>query len=108
MHFMNRSDIEEAVERHAGKPVLARATKFLKDFQEMIDDHSDGWPYWAPPVRSADKLMTLIEDYHPWKRDSRPICLPTEADLKKAITPIKSFCTRKKLPCPKLEKCCAS
>ena len=92
MHFMNTWEIDDCRDRYAKHPVLGPATRFLADFRDLIDQNSDGWCYWRPPVQAADKLMTLIE--HPETA--------TAAALKKALTPIKSFCTRHKLKLPEL------
>ena len=61
MLFMNEYDIEMAVRRNTSHPVLRKATSFLLEFKEEVNGHSDGWAYWSAPVRSAAKLMTLIQ-----------------------------------------------
>ena len=83
MLFMNRDEISLAVGRHASHPVLGPAATFLYQFQEMIDGCSDGWPYWSAGPRAAKNLMELIQSGE-----------GETADLKKAIVPIKTFCTR--------------
>jgi hypothetical protein len=94
MSWMNRSDIEEAITFHARRPVCLKAAKFLKEFQEQVDRVSDGWPYWSLPSRAAAKLMELIERK---PEDYRGVPRPdiTEAQLAKALVPIKSFYTRR-------------
>lgn len=84
MKYMNNFDMFRAVEKNLSHPVLSRATQFLIAFKEEVDSHSDGWAYWKAPVRAAAKLMTLVES-----KDA------TEADFKAALSPIKSFYTRK-------------
>jgi N12 class adenine-specific DNA methylase len=83
-HWLNRMDIDEAVDRHKNHPVLAKATKFLSDFRDEVDDHSDGWPHWKLPGHAAQKLMDLIQ--HPE--------LATEEGLRAALGPIKAFYTK--------------
>ncbi len=90
MLFMNEWEIDQSVVRHAKHPVLSKATKLLYDLKNLVNQHSDGWAYWRAPVKAAAKLMALIETPE----------LATEADLKRAMTPIKSFCTRHKLTFP--------
>lgn len=85
MTWMNRFDIEDAARRHSGKPVLGKASNFLYSFMEQVDNNSDGWPYWSAPSHAAAKLMDLIQG----KVEA------TEANYKAAMTPIKSFMTRK-------------
>jgi hypothetical protein len=87
MLYMNEWDIATAWLRaeRSQNAVLIRATKFLAQFQEEVNAHSDGWPYWSAPVKAAAKLMTLVQNSE----------MPTETDLRKALTPIKSFYTRR-------------
>lgn len=87
MMFMNQWDIEDAVQRHANHDVLGPATRLLARFMETVNENSDGWAHWGAAPRAAKKLMMLIESGD-----------GTLRDLKKAITPIKSCCTRHKLP----------
>lgn len=90
MYFMNRWEIDDRAFRHQNHPVLGKATRFLQRFRDLIDENSDGWAYWRAPVKAAAKLMDMIQQPE----------TATEAAYKKAMTPIKSFCTRHKLPLP--------
>ena len=94
MHFMNRWEIDEQAARHCNHKVLGPATRFLQHFRDLIDSNSDGWAYWGPPVHGAKRLMLLIQNPE----------TATEATFKKALTPIKTFCTRHKLPMPIVEE----
>lgn len=85
MLFMNEDEIDIAADRYRGHPVLGKATRFLAAFREEVNEHSDGWPYWRPPVVAAAQLMRLIQN-----PDSA-----TEAALKKAMSPIRTFYTRR-------------
>jgi hypothetical protein len=86
MYFMNRYEIEEYVHRTAyGSPVKHTAARFLKDFMDEVDSHSDGWCYWRAPVLAAVKLMQLVKT-----NDE-----VTSKQFRTALTPIKSFYTRK-------------
>jgi hypothetical protein len=85
MMYMNDYEIERAVRRYEGHPVLGKATAFLLAFMHEVNAHSDGWAYWRPPVESAKKLMMLIQSPD----------TASEAALKKAIAPIKAFYTRR-------------
>jgi hypothetical protein len=84
MNYMNDYDIMLAQQR-ANTPVLRKAVQFLAAFKEQVNDHSDGWAYWKCPVNAANKLMELIQGK----------VEPTEANFKKAMSPIKSFMTRR-------------
>lgn len=96
MIWMNRSEVDAACEWHRGKPVIGEATQILSRFVELIDENSDGWSSWKSPIKAAQRLMTLIRSQDPRGRSVAPPEL-TEADLKKALQPIKAFCTRKNL-----------
>jgi hypothetical protein len=88
--WMNRWEIDCAAERYQDHPVLGKATQFLQRFRDLIDANSDGWCYWRLPIKAAEKLMNMIQ---------KPETATPEM-FKKALTPIKSFCTRHKLPMP--------
>jgi len=95
MLFMNEYDIEEAVRLHARHAILSKATKLLHDLMRLADSVSDGWAYWPKPCRAAKKLQELIRDNDPrTKKWDAPAV--TEADLKKAVAPIKAFLTKEK------------
>ena len=85
--FMNEYEIDMSVERHADNPVLGKASLFLREFKDVINGCSDGWCYWKQPVNAAKQLMTLIQ--HPETA--------TEQSLKRALSPIKSFATRRNI-----------
>jgi hypothetical protein len=84
--WMNRMDIDDAVWRWGAHPVMSKATKFLAAFRDEVDEHSDGWPYWKPASKAACSLMELIQEFPN---------TATLADVKKAISPIKAFYTRR-------------
>ena|ERR1035437_1172613 len=85
MLFMNSSEIYYAMYCYANHPVLGPAARFLRDFMDEVNLHSDGWHSWPLPCRAAKRLQELI-------RGSRPA---TRAELVKALAPIKSFMTRR-------------
>jgi hypothetical protein len=89
--FMNECEIDSAAERYRAHPVLGRATRLLAAYRDEVNRKSDGWPYWGS--KCADKLMDLIYSSHPWASNREP----TEAEVRRAIGPIKSFCTKKGL-----------
>ncbi len=85
MMFMNDYDISRAVNWYGPDTVAGRAARFLNDFREEVDAHSDGWAYWRAPAAAAKRLMLVIESGQ----------AATEADLVQALIPIKSFYTRR-------------
>jgi hypothetical protein len=85
MLYMNDYDIMQLAQRYGNHPVLGKAVDFLEAFVFEVNHHSDGWAYWRRPVDAAAKLMTFLQ--HPGP-------MPTEADFRKTLTPIKAFYTR--------------
>ena len=85
--FMNTYEIDEAVRLAIGRgsALHARAALFLEAFRNQVDENSDGWAYWKPPVVAAKKLMMLVQN---------PATI-TEATFKAALTPIKAFYTKR-------------
>lgn len=84
MRFMNEWEILEACEKHAAHPVLANATRFLREFMTEVNDNSDGWSYWGLPVRAAENLIDLIENPQ----------TATDEWFRRALKPIRAFYTR--------------
>ena len=99
LHFMNQYDIDEAVQLLDNDPVLGKAARFLRDFRDQVNGHSDGWAYWRAPVAAANQLMTLIEAGMAKKRGryDQPEIEITDRAIAKAMGPIKSFMTRRGL-----------
>lgn len=96
MKFMNEMDIQDAVDRFRNDPVLGPATRFLNNFKNEVNAHSDGWPYWSQPVRAAAKLIELVEGHRWAGMGAYPVLpKPTAADVRKALIPIKAFMTRR-------------
>ena len=95
MRFMNRWDIDNAVNRWADHPVLGPASRTLRALRDAADANSDGWAYWPKPARAANKLMELIEGDGTSRfffDDDREDA--TVARLRAAYSPIKAFRTR--------------
>lgn len=84
MRFMNDYDIYRAGQIHERHHVAGRAVRILDAFCHHINGCSDGIGYWRPPLKAAQKLIAICEG-----RDE-----VTEAELRKALTPIKSFVTK--------------
>ena len=110
MHFMNTWDIDEAVLRYHADPVLGPATRMLAAVRDLADERSDGWCYWPKPVRACHQLITLVERadqrWHAqtsWRGSATAPAAVTMAEVKKALGPIKAFCTREHLSYPTVE-----
>jgi hypothetical protein len=96
--WMNQYDIEEAVQRFANDPVLGKAARFMKDFMDEVNSHSDGWAYWQPPSRAAKQMMELLrrgEENQRNRYTNAPQAEITEKDFLRALAPIRAFYTRR-------------
>lgn len=89
--WMNEYDIEDAANRYgADTPNLKRAARTLLNLVNWVNGNSDGWPYWQAPSKAANRLMALIQDQPRWEVQEI-----TDAELRKALTPLKSFLTKR-------------
>jgi hypothetical protein len=79
--ILNEDDIDFAADR--GVP----GARVLQAFKNMVNENSDGWPYWRLATNASVALQKLVQ--------SGTADAPAIA---KALVPIKSFCTRKGLP----------
>lgn len=91
MLFMNEWEIEASLARFdsAATPNLHKAAIVLDNLKDWANRNSDGWCYWPKPCRSAKSLMTLLADAD---RFNPVDC--TDADLKRAFSPIKALLTK--------------
>lgn len=93
MLFANEYEIQDWAIRYADHLILGCAARTLKSLMDAVNSCSDGWPYWSAPVKSASKLMTLLNEAdRERRRGVTP--RPTESDLQIAYRPIKAFHTR--------------
>jgi hypothetical protein len=95
--FMNEYEIDEAARCYEHDPILGKASRFLQEFKDEVNSHSNRWGYWKPAMNSAGKLMTLIPSVrgnHEWDGIDEQA---KEKMFLKALTPIKCFMTRRGL-----------
>lgn len=100
---LNEYDIDEILDitRH-DYPEIEPYAQFLYDWKEAVNSNSDGWPYWKAGRNAADKLADLLEGVKTARFGRGTI--PTEAQLKKALTPIRAAATRHNLTAPELKE----
>lgn len=90
MPFINEYEIDKALNTFThDEPNLYRAATLLSNLRDWVNSCSDGWPYWIKPRRAANKLIGLVISADPF--DPQDV---TDAELKAALTPVKSFLTR--------------
>ena len=99
--LMNGYEIDEAVERlqHAAPGAWPYA-QYLSDWRDTVNDNSDGWSYWRAGSKCAEKLQQAVSRAVDSLRGAGE--MPTRAEFDRALTPIKSFATRRNLPQPNL------
>lgn len=93
--WMNEYEIEDALRLTAyfELPNARRGAEILSKLKDWTNNNSDGWPYWQKPSKAADKLMTALTAAINASRQQDNMDM-TQAELQKALTPIKSFLTR--------------
>ncbi len=92
--FLNRHDIEEACYRLNPETVAGHAARLLRAYQEDVDAHSDGWPYWSAPVKAARRLQELVRAHLYAGMGAYPtVKAATTADLQRALSPMRRFMT---------------
>lgn len=96
MRYMNDWDLQQAIRRFTQDTVPNRLALALvvDNLREETNWVSDGWAYWPKPCRAASKAMELIEStaYPEYERREREDI--TDAELRAAVRPIRSFLTR--------------
>lgn len=97
--WMNEWDVEDAVRRWVPLadefPNLASAAITMTNLVYWTNNNnSDGWPYWIKPSRASRKLQDLLTEAEVAFRRSPNVEDISDADYKKALTPIKSFRTK--------------
>jgi hypothetical protein len=95
--FMNEPEIDQAVARYDPNTVIGKAARILSLYRDEVNRKSDGWPYWGH--KCASKLMALVYNADARVRSGLEHDA-TEAELRRACGPIKSFCTKRGLTFP--------
>lgn len=106
MTWLNEHDVADAVRYIENpwrddpeRPNLKRAVKTLEALVEWTNANSDGWPYWQAPSRAANKLQGIIDTYVLSLQGRTGYAADiSEGELKRALTPIKSFLTKRGVP----------
>lgn len=103
MLYMNDYDISRALSvLKEEAPELAPFAQYLSDWQDVVNSNSDGWAHWKVGPKAAAGLMAQINRAVESITRGRGDDLPSAAQMKKTLTPIKSACTRYKLTPPNL------
>lgn len=96
MKHMNGYDIARAAARFDPDvvPNRARLVAVIDHLAQWTCANSDGWAYWAPPRRAAQRAIALVEStaYPEYERREREDI--TDAEVTAALRPIKAFLTK--------------
>lgn len=92
--FWNQAEIEAASSSPHACPNVRKGVRLLLRLMQSVNDQSDGWHSWPAPSRSAEKLQALLQTAGNVPYGTRGTI--SEADLKKAIAPIRAMVTREK------------
>jgi hypothetical protein len=107
--WMNEYEVDRAkatIDERA--PEIAPYAQYLRDWVDVVNSNSDGWPYWKAGSRCAGKLQELLERAVKAIRDGRDEDMPSEAELRRSLAPIKSLATKKGLRAPELQEAAAA
>lgn len=96
---MNEYEIDDMLAMFGRQetPNLYAAAQALSRLRGWTNSCSDGWQYWVKPKQAARQLMLLLNEAEQQYRKDWEWKDITEAELKKALTPVKSFLTRQKV-----------
>jgi len=94
--FANRHDITDWVDRYGeyDVPNLGTAALTLQRLQEQVDSMSDGWGYWRAGTAAGGRLVAALQVADVQYRRGGELRDLTDAELKRALIPVKSFLTR--------------
>ena len=96
MKFMNDYDLAFARRRftQSATPNRLALVLVVDNLREQTNMVSDGWAYWPPSCRSAAKAIALIESRTNRENDEQERVDITDAEMRAAVRPIRSFLTR--------------
>ena len=98
--WMNEHEIDEALKWFRRNSIAAKAARLLSDYRHIVNENSDGWPYWVAGTKPAEKLQRLIQSQDPRGRSLSPPELVMD-DLREALKPIHAFCKQRNLRYPR-------
>lgn len=92
--WLNESEIDECVRMFHGDPILGPASRYLSDYRDIVNGHSDGWPYWSSGTKPAETLCDLLYKARMNRfRQDPSFTAPTVGDVQKGMQRIKRFIT---------------
>lgn len=96
MKHMNDYDLRAAHHRYGRgqTPNRMALVMVVENLAAWTNSYSDGWAYWLPPRRAAQRAIGLIEStaYPEYERRQHEDI--TDAEMLAAVRPIKTFLTK--------------
>jgi hypothetical protein len=94
--YLNEYEAEETARfiEAARLDNLIVGSRVLLALIEWANDNSDGWTYWRKPRQAATKLVEMIEDRRRNHLKANGLLDCTDAELRQALVPIKTFLTK--------------
>lgn len=96
--FMNEWDVADAVDRFKDDRTMGPIVQTLRYFVDAVNDNSDGWCYWKPAQRAAQRLVAIVEFANKAYRDGDEIDHDSViAAYQRGVTVLKRFRTTYKI-----------
>ena len=95
--ILNEYDIARlhAMLRDGAAPNALHVARTLSNLVAWANANSDGWPYWSKPANASRTAQRTLSDYMVERaRGTYDVADLTDAQVKAALSPIKSFLTR--------------
>lgn len=94
--WMNEHEVVDITRRFSADatPNLAVGAGVLYALMMWTNANSDGWPFWPQPGRAAATLMDTLRGAGAMARKGTLLDDIREADLNRALRPVKAFLTR--------------
>ena len=89
--FMNQYEISSASNVIHDCTNVRKGVRLLYKLMVAVNAQSDGWAYWNAPSRASERLQALLRTAGNLTYGTHGTI--SEADLKKAITPIRRMVT---------------
>ena len=96
--FFNEYEIQEMAHRAQANPELAPFGQIALRYVDIVNSNSDGWPYWSAASKSASRFLNSLHKLTTPHRYRYNEPMPTTADLRKALAPMKALLTKRGLP----------
>lgn len=105
MLYMNEYDLHMARQRftHATCPNRLALVMVVDHLKDWCDDWGDGWAYWPAAPRAAKQAMLLIKSTTNAQDRLQETHDISDAEVRRAVAPIKAFLTRQKVSAERRE-----